>query len=147
MVTVPIYLQAAPSAHCGDWPMAPCGALGTLPLLCGSPQHPRPKRVSLPRHTTVAKSATTPQRQEETRHLDANGTHGQTLASHTENPAPLSEPTTMRHNLRQEPSAAIPHARIRGGGWRQLHSLLRPMNIMANGDSEGQDPKAEAEPS
>ena len=48
------------------------------------------------------------------------------MATEAEGDASLSESTTDRYHLRQEPDAVIPHVRICAGGCPKGRSLPRP---------------------
>ena len=106
--------------------MAAVGVEGTLPVLWSASKWPGDGIV--PKRSGAAVEANVRKAQPEKQHpMGKNQPARQKVATLSSYLPALSESTSTRHHLRQEPSAANPLARIREGGSLQRLSLPRQL--------------------
>src|SRR5258708_1414779 len=98
--------------------MAARGGNGTYSLLRSSDEPSRPQAVLVPGGLALASCAVAAQ-PEGPRALGPNDAAHQALAARPAHLSSLSPQAPWRCYLRQEPDAAIPAVRIRGGGYGQ----------------------------
>src|SRR5436190_757047 len=107
-------------------------------LLRGAHEQLGDRHVSVPGGLALAPRARAAQ-SHRVRLLGADAPAHRAVAAPCARMSSLSPEATWRRHLRQEPDAVMPLVRIRGGGYEQSSSLLRPQWFPWPGTHSGKD--------